>query len=199
LEAEVLRFGATGALSAEANLFDWFRGRVETAVAHRSAPVSETAVYYLSALLAEQGRREDEEPREATLVELRQRAADAPFADAVGLWRRLGDQSLMAVGFFREHLERRKLSPTYYGEMGRSAYGALARLLRDPSGETPDVFGELADRYEACTEVIAEVRDETRECNATDIVRLYEEYLATGSPRIAERQIGRASCRERVS
>lgn len=183
----MLKVGGDGALCAEANLFDYFHARVETAVAHQRAAVSESTVFYLSSLLAEQGRRDDEEEEGATLVELRQRAANAPFADAVSLWRRMGDSSLIAVGFFREQLERRKLSPAYYREMGRSAYGVLARLLRDPSGDAPDVFGELADRYETCTEVIAEVRDETRECNATDIVRLYEEYLATGSPRVGER------------
>lgn len=189
---------AVRGLVAEPDLFSWFHARVETAVAHRRAPVSESAVYYLSSLLTETAKR-DETSDTSTLVELRQKAANAPFGEAVTLWRSLGDQSLLSVGFFREHLRRRNLSPAYYAEMGRSAYALLGRLLRDPSGSATDVFGELAEKYEACTEVIAEVRDEAAERSTTDVVRLYEEYLDTGSPRVADRlrQLGVVPIRAR--
>lgn len=184
----MLTVGGPGALVAEENLFDYFRARVKTAVDHQRAPVSESAVFYLSGVLADQGHREEEaEPAPTTLVELRERASCAPLGEAVPLWKRLGDQSLVAVGFFRENLSHRKVSASYYAEMGRSAYAVLARALKDPNSAVHDIFGELAERYEACAEVIKEVRDESRECNATDIVKLYEEYLMTGSPRIAER------------
>lgn len=182
----MLSHAGPGELVAEGNLFDFFRSRVQKAVTHQRAPVSEAAVWYISGVLADQGHR-DEEPVPATLVELRARAQEAPMGEAVSLWKRLGDHSLVVIGFFRESLERRKISPSYCSDMGRSAYGSLARMLRDPSGAVVDVFGELAERFEACAGVIQEVREESRECNATDIVRLYEEWLATGSPRVAER------------
>jgi hypothetical protein len=168
----------------EANLFDFFFERVEHAVQHQRAPVTENTVFYLSSLLAEQGRSEGDD---TTLVELRYRAIGAPPSEAVQLWRRLGDDSLLLAGYFREHLERRRLSPTYCADMGRSAYRVVSHLLDDTAGS---IFDELARQYVHCVDVIAEVRDEARERTDTDLVRLYEEWLSTGSPRVAERLRG---------
>ncbi len=172
------------------NLFDFFRERVDDATRARGAPVSQDTVYYLSNLLAEQGHRDEAEP--STLVELRARANAAEYAEALTCWRRLGDHALVQLGFFRDHLRMRRISPDYYAEMGRGAYGTAARMLRDPEGGLGDVFGEMSERFDDCTSVIAEVRDDAREKNATDIVRLYEEWQATGSARVAEklRQLG---------
>jgi hypothetical protein len=175
-------------LVAEGNLFDFFHERVETAVIHQRSPVSENTVYYLSSLLAEQARREEEAEREGTtLVELQHRAVQAPMAEAVTLWRRLGDSSLLLTGFFRENLERRCISAAYCERMGATAYRSLEHLLDTRGAGFAGIFAELAERYHACVEVLSEVRDETRERNDTDIVRLYEEWLVTGSPRVAER------------
>lgn len=182
----------TGTLVGETNLFDFFRERVEHAVVHQRAPVSDNTVYYLSNLLAEQARSEPEDVADSlTLVELQQRAVHAPMGEAVTLWRRLGDTSLVVTGFFRENLERRRISRDYYERMGATAYRALEHMLGGPSSGTggfPDIYAELADRYHACAEVIAEVREESRDRSTdADVLRLYEEWLATGSPRVAER------------
>ena len=174
-------------LVAEDNLFDFFHAKVETATRHRRAQVSQDTVYYLSQLLAEQGKSEDEPGEPRTLVEMRERASNSSFAESVTWWKRMGDSSLVALGFFRENLRRRSVSSEYYSEMGRGAYGTLARMLRSPGPDFSDVFGELSERFVECTEVIAEVRDETQQTHETDIVRLYEEWLLTNSPRVAER------------
>ena len=176
-------------LVSEGNLFDFFHARVESAVEHQRAAVSEQAVYYLSCLLAEQARRDDEASTEGdvTLVELRHRAVTASAPEAVTWWRRLGDRSLVLSGYFREHLERRRISRDYCSSMGSSAYRSLERLLDRRRGGFAAIFAELADRYDACVELLAEVRDEARERSDTDIVRLYEEWLVSGSPRVAER------------
>ncbi len=182
-----------GGLVSEGNLFDFFHERVESAVQHQRAPVTENAVYYLSSLLADQARREDEADAAggSTLVELQHRAVTAPVpAEAVAWWRKLGDRSLLLTGFFREHLERRRISREYCARMGESAYRSLERILDTRGAGFAAIYAELAERYEACVEVIAEVRDETRERSDTDIVRLYEEWLASGSPRVAERLRG---------
>lgn len=175
------------AVIAGQGLFDFFHERVESAVAHQRAPVSENTVFYLSNLLAEQARREEEQEPAPTLVELRQRAVTAPAAEAVGHWRRLGDTSLVVAGFFGEHLERRRISRDYYERMGASAYRALCGILGRSPGTLAEIFDELSDRYRDCVEVIAEVRDETGEQSDGDILRLYEQWLATGSPRAAEK------------
>lgn len=174
---------------ADTNLFEFFHERVETARHHQRAPVSDHAVFYLSNLLVERARRGEEEAAEGepTLVELQARAVSASPPEAVNLWRRLGDTSLVVSGFFRESLERRRISPDYYERMGAAAYRALGGMLGRRSGTVAEIFEELAERYKACVEVIAEVRDEARERTDTDILKLYEEWLQTGSPRVADR------------
>lgn len=172
------------ALVAESNLFDFFFEHVQQAVRHQRAPVSESTVLYLSNLLAEQGKR-DEADDGVTLVELRQRAVSAPPAEAVEGWRRLGDRSLVLAGYFHEHLRRRRLSTDYVARMGESAYRALEALLSNRGGFA-EIYSELGARFERCVEVVAEVREETRERTDTDIVRLYEDWLTTGSPKVAE-------------
>lgn len=168
------------------NLFDWFHNRVDEAARHQRTPVSQETLFYLSQLLADEGRSEDVDPG-ATLVELRAQAEAAPWATAITRWRSLGDRALLTLGFFRENLRRRAISPDYYAEMGATAYASVSRRLRLPDNGPSDIFAELADRFVPCTEVIAEVRAESCENNDADVVRLYEEWLTTGSPRLAER------------
>ena len=172
------------ALVAEANLFDYFHPKVEVAAERQRAPVSEGTVFYLSSLLAEQSHAEAEGD---TLAELRQAAVAAPLAESVGLWRRLGDRSLVLLGWFRESLSRRQISPSYCAEMGTGAYSRLRGLFSLASAEAPDVYEDLADRYDACAAVLRDVRDDTRAEDPAAIVALYEEWLHTGSPRVAER------------
>jgi hypothetical protein len=168
------------------NLFDWFHDRVDEAARHQRAPVSQETLFYLSQLLAEEGRNDPAETP-TTLVELHAQASAAPWAASITKWRCLGDRALLTLGFFRENLRRRAISGEYYAQMGATAYGSVSRRLRMPENSPHDVFAELADRFVPCTEVIAEVRAESCENTDGDIVRLYEEWLATGSPRLAER------------
>lgn len=183
------RSSAKQPLVADPDLFEFFRERVESAVVHQRAPVSEPTVFYLSQMLVESGRA-DGDGEETTLVELRQRAVAAPPAEAVSVWKRLGDRSLLVTGFFRHHAERRRISRDYYAGMGAAAYDALAGLFGGRSRNAEGfaaIFSELAERWHACSDVIAEVHDEAEERTDSDIVRLYEEWLATGSPRVADR------------
>ncbi len=170
---------------AQSDLFEFFHPRVESAVAHQRAPVSSDTVYYLSHLLAEQGRMDPGDAADATLVELRQRATTASRAESVSVWKQLGDRTLVVAGYFREQVERRRLSRDYYARMGSTAYDALARMLGEQG--FGGIFGELATRWHDCTEVIAEVRDEAADRSDADVLRLYEEWLRTGSPRVADR------------
>ena len=178
---------APAGLTLESDLFGFFRSRVSEAASHQRADVSEGAVIYLSRLLTEVGQDAEPTPGAAeTLAELHVQASLAEPTAAIPLFKRLGDWSLLLTGFFREQLARRRLSREYCARMGGGAYQRLERMLPGDVTIAP-VFGELAERYEACAEVIAEVRDEAANRSDSDVLRLYEEWLQTGSPRVAER------------
>jgi hypothetical protein len=182
------------AISKAENLFDFFHHQVDEAVNHRRAQVSEEGVYYLTHLLVEKGKAA-EGPR-STLVELRMKAAQQPGAQALNTWRELGDEALYTSGFFQAHLERRALSLEYYAEMGASAYAHAANLLRSASGRSAgrgieQTFAELAQTFEACIGVLREVKESVRastdDTSDAAVLRLYQEWLATGSRASAER------------
>ena len=170
------------------NLFDFFHEHVDAAASACGSEMSNDGVYYLSNLLVERGRV-DEQAQPETLVELAMKAQDEGGLRSVSTWRELGDQALYVSGFFRSSLSRRSVSVDYYLSMGASAYGQLSGLLRAPGpcGGLDMVYAELADSFEACSEVLQDVRDAVRAHSHSDILRLYEEWVTTGSPRAAER------------
>ncbi len=192
-------------LDTDANLFDFFHAAVDRAVEGHARPVSEQGVWYLTGLLVDEAHRKESVEDEAeTLAELRIRASQGDRATAIRAYRSLGDRALFVSGFFRQSLSRKLVSRQYYLDMGAAAYDTLAGLLRAAGfgrgqvvgeGATrglDSVYEELAQAYDSCSEVLAEVRDSVRESDGgelsdVDIVSLYEEWLATGSPRLAAR------------
>jgi len=173
---------ANSGILTESDLVAFFQERVSAAATHQRTPVSPPTVYYLSGLLADHSHRE-EQPQPETLVEMQTAALEAPPTRALGLWRRMGDHSLMITGFFHENLEHRRISRSYYTGMGAAAYNRLSHMLPDPG----HIFAELAQCFEHCANLLTEVREEAKDCTDTDIVKLYEQYCITGSPKIAER------------
>lgn len=174
------------------NLFDFFLEQVEATVTDRGAKVSPEGVYYLSNLLAERSHVDRvEEPQ--TLVELHLQASQGDRGQQVRCYKDLGDQALVVSGFFDGKLRRSTVGVGYYTAMGRAAYDRLARLLSTGRGGRglEAVFAELSDTFTECVEVLREVRDGMQAEQATiddaALLRLYQQYEATGSRRALAR------------
>ena len=197
-------------LDRGSNLFDFFHAHVDQALQEQGKPVSEEGAWYLTSLLVERAHPDSSAPEEAvdTLAELRIRAATGDRSGAIRAYRSLGDRALVVSGFFRESLSRKLVSRQYYLDMGASAYDALAGLLRaagfggasvvgdaGPARGLDDIYHELAHAFGACAEVLGQVREAVRHdlegeeeaLSDGDILSMYEEWLAPGSPRIAAR------------
>ena len=102
--------------------------------------------------------------------------------------RSLGDFSLFVTGFFSDSLNRRTVDVDYYVSMGEYAYGSLGRSDADTFAE---VFSELATRFVGFSDVLAEVSERSTLRSSTDVLRLYEKWLRTGSSRDRDRLIER--------
>ena len=109
----------------------------------------------------------------------------------------MGDRALYITGFFRRSLHKGMVGLEYYLHMGAAAYETLSNLLqvRKPRslGGHKDldlVFAELAQRFEDCSNVLQEVKGEVQLSKASrsdvDILKLYEAWLETGNPAIAQ-------------
>lgn len=171
-----------------ANLFDYFHEHVERAAHDRRLDVSKDTTLYLVTLLEGRARADRPESPEDTLAELHGRAAHSPPAEQARTYRELGDRSLYMLGYFADHLDNRIVGPSYYANMGAAAYDRVDTLFKlvfaDAFGP---VFRELARSFESCVRVLADVRDAHADKRPSDLLSVYERWLATGDESLAAR------------
>lgn len=122
--------------------------------------------------------------REEPLAFIYIRAIQADAEARAGLLKRLGDFSLFISGFFPESLTRRLVDVAYYIQMGETAYGSLSQLTARRSALS-QIFGELSNHFVTYVDVLSEVSEKSAVQKDTDLLRLYELWLKTGSERAA--------------
>jgi hypothetical protein len=164
---------------------------VEDSIRQRGMEATDGATRYLVALLADYAHpdRRAGETLERSLTLLYDEAINtADAADRFERLRCLGDGVLYGCGFFGDHFEARGVDPKYLHGLGTRAYGAASGILRGPEKRGPDLFAELADKFEAFVAIIADVADATIAMGtetSRGLLKVYERWLKTGSDRLA--------------
>ncbi|MGQ0656909.1 MAG: hypothetical protein ACT4NU_02265 [Chromatiales bacterium] len=121
-------------------------------------------------------------------------ALEAPTAEARhNLLRRLADVALFISGVFSDSLNRNVVDVDYYVAMGGSAYAYLSdNVPRWMSGRAlHGIFSELSDKFQQFVDVLNEVSERAHLNSDSDVLRLYEVWLKTGSPRARQRLMDR--------
>ena len=167
---------------------EYFKELVESAVSRQQIRANELTTYYLVDLLCRFMRPDQRipysvDPGEPLALRLR-RALDSGGLEQRARLRSLGDFSLFMSGFFPDSFRRRAVDVDYYVSMGEYAYGSLGRREADAFGE---VFSELARKFVSYMDVLADVSEHSGVRSSTDVLRLYEKWLRTGSPRDGQR------------
>ncbi len=176
-------------------LSEYFRGLIHEALDHRkrsrSIQTPEAVEFYLVNLLQGCLSTEALYPsppegfKEEPLALLFLKASQSRDDVRVALLRRLGDFSLFISGFFPASLGRRLVDVDYYIQMGETAYGNLSQILVRRAA-LREIFTELARRFVVYADILSEVSERSRMQNHTDLLRLYEHWLKTGSERTAK-------------
>jgi hypothetical protein len=168
----------------------FFRDQLLTALEHQKVATSEFTESYLVFLLAAFARGESLPGREpgfdeTPLALLYARALQASRFERAVLLRATADTALFVSGFFAASLPGGNGDLRYYASLGGRAYAALGRehASEDPAGT--GVFYELSGRFVEFVDVLAEVAEKTRLASPLSVVRLYERWAETGSPRAA--------------
>jgi hypothetical protein len=168
----------------------FFRDQLVTAMDHQgvaTSPFTECYLVHLLAGFAQGDRLPGREPGfdETPLAILYVRALQASRFERALLLRATADTALFVSGFFAESLPGGDGDIRYYASLGGRAYAHLGQEQRpeDPAGGS--VFDELARRFLQFVDVLAEVAEKTRLRTPDSVVRLYERWAATGSPRAA--------------
>jgi len=162
---------------------EYFRELVEAALEHQHVTATGDTSFYVVNLLAgfvHPGHEASADDGEALGVQLARALQAAGLAQREAL-RHIGDVSLFTSGFFSDSLNRSLVDVDYYMELGARAYGTLAR--RRTSDTLGEVFDELAGNFGAFVDVLTEVSERSALSSNTDLLRLYEKWLRTGSRR----------------
>jgi hypothetical protein len=156
---------------AHASVDEFFHDVVQEALDAVHIDTDEPTEWYLVGLLGEFTRaRITDQPLGLTLA-----TAPSEPAERVRCLKQVGDTSLYVAGFFAESLGRKLVDVDYYASIGSSAYAELSSRL---GGSLTQVYAELAERFPAFVEVLAEVRRRVDFAGA-DVVKLYEQWLRT--------------------
>jgi hypothetical protein len=169
---------------------EYFKDLVETALSRQQLRANDLTSYYLVDLLCRFMRPDrripfSDDSGEPLALRLG-RALGSDGLEQRARLRNLGDFSLFMSGFFPDSFHRKIVDVDYYVSMGEYAYGSLGRRDTDAFGE---VFSELARKFVAYMDVLSYVSEHSGARSSTDVLRLYEKWLRTGSARDGQRLI----------
>jgi hypothetical protein len=179
-------------LVAVTNLREFFHDSMQAALRKQRVDVDDHTEHYVVNVLTMFARSEElydltpEGVRLKPLAHMLADAAEAPSSQQRDeALRRLGDVSLFVAGFFAQSFARKLIDIDYHIAMGGRAYGTLADNLRGTlRGQAyATVFLELAQKFQRLVDVLNEVAEMAHTHTDRDILRLYEIWLKTGSPR----------------
>ena len=188
----MLEDGHAGTVVAVPNLREFFHESVQKALRNQRVAVDDHTEHYVVNVLTMFARSEElyeqtsEGVRLKPLAHMLADAAAAPSSQQRDeALRRLGDVSLFIAGFFAQSFARKLIDVDYHIAMGGRAYGTLAENMRNSMrGQAfAAIFLELAGKFQRLVDVLNDVAEMAYTHTDKDILRLYEIWLKTGSPR----------------
>jgi hypothetical protein len=183
---------SAGSLVAVSSLREFFRDAFHAASEHQRLDIDEQAEQYVVNLLTMFSRadalyeRTPEGLRIKPLAHMLAEALEAPTASARRRsLQRLGDVSLFVAGFFARSFARKLIDVDYHIAMGGNAYSSLADTMpRSLSGRCiAAIYVQLAQKFQRLVDALNEVSEMSYRHTDADILRLYEMWMKTGSPR----------------
>ena len=174
------------------NLREFFRDSVHAALVRQRVDVEDHTEHYVVNLLTMFARSEalfDRASGRAPVKPLALMLADASEAptreERLRTLQRLGDVSLFMAGFFAQSFARRLVDIDYHIAMGGRAYGTLADSCRTGARGRAlgTVFTELAQKFQRLVDALNDVSEMAHKHDQRDVLRQYEIWLKTGSPR----------------
>jgi hypothetical protein len=183
---------SAGSLVAVTSLREFFRDAFHSASEHQQLDIDEQAEQYVVNLLTMFSRadalyeRTPEGLRIKPLAHMLAEALEAPTPMArQRSLQRLGDVSLFVAGFFARSFARKMIDIDYHIAMGGNAYSSLADTMpRSLSGRSiAAIYSQLAQKFQRLVDALNEVAEMSYQHTDADILRLYEIWMKTGSPR----------------
>ena len=183
---------SAGSLVAVGSLREFFRDAFHAASERQRLDIDEQAEQYVVNLLTMFSRadalyeRTPEGLRIRPLAHMLADALEAPTQiERHRSLQRLGDVSLFVAGFFARSFARKLIDIDYHIAMGGNAYGSLADTLqRSLQGRcVAGIYAQLARKFQRLVDALNDVSEMSHKHTDADILRLYEQWMKTGSRR----------------
>lgn len=169
---------------------EYFKEMVHEAIGRQKIEIDDIEEYYIVNLLAEcirndklyitmENGQNDEPLANILLMTLKSKQTE----EQIKCFKDLGDFTLFISGFFADSLNKKLIDLDYYKVIGESAYSNLSCLMKKRvNGDTfYKLFKGLSDRFQYIVDIISEVSEKTSVNSNTDILRVYERWIRTGS------------------
>ncbi len=182
-------------LITDMSVHDYFDESLNNAIANQQKELKPETTFYIINLLTTYNDSNRMFVKENARMDLKPLAfiyADAVNSESRGkkisYLKYLGDVALFISGLFSYSLNRSLVDVDYYIGMGESAYGSLGDFptTSNHSGLRL-IYTELAFKFSAVVELLNEVADQMQSSHDTDVMRLYEIWMRTGSQYSADR------------
>ncbi len=175
------------------NLQTFFHESVSRAISNQRVEAEEATICYLVNLLTSFSRSENffEDTGNGRglrpLANLYALAVESHSeTERKRVLQRLGDVALFVSGLFANSFRRRLVDIDYYIAMGGGAYASLFETskanVRDKA--LGAIFQQLAVHFARFVDVLAEVGEMALGAHSHDLLRMYEIWEKTGSPRL---------------
>lgn len=162
----------------------FFKESLDNAIASQHLYISQEATFYLMGILI-LGVKKDPHSETESLAE---KYLLAQYTEETEKFRIVGDLSLIVAGIWWQSLLRKLVDVDYYIDLGSHSYQKVSEIS---SGDTFDLFEELAQNFRNIVNVLTEATRCISEANMSNgnILRMYEVWLRTHNKFIAEKLI----------
>ena len=182
-------------LITHTSIKEYFNDCVNDALKNQQIDAQLETTHYLVNLLTEFSR--SEQLFEATETGYGIKPLAFTYAEAISseagttertrLLQKLGDTALFIAGIFADSFYRKLIDIDYYIAMGGNAYASVSDNMRNRSEAAQILFEELTGKFTDFVDVFGEVSERSNLSSNSDVLRLYEIWMRTGSRRAAKR------------
>lgn len=167
-------------------LLEVIRCELRTALLKEGADASEEAEFYLVNLLNAYhlaGNVPDLDDECKPVGVLFMEAMSRATAEKAALLKRIGDGTLIALGFYEDSIRRSIVDSSYYMGIGGSAYDALADITVSDA-LFADVYAELAAKFSLIVGALARMAPWNRADSDAQIISIYRRWLESGDEKL---------------
>jgi len=139
-------------------------------------------------LFLSEKKKFEEEP---LALKLYRALEERSIEEKIAILKQIGDVALYISGFFSESLAKKIVDIDYYISMGEGAYGAASELAKRKENKeiVVDVFKELSVKFKKIVDLLTEVSELSELTTDKDLIRIYEKWTRTKSPRLKKKLI----------